>query len=87
MIDTPGYTEYAIELKHRQTDEGVEYRWRREDGKWVSPTYSTAEAAQWCHSTANPHRIPFLTDDEWKAYHPFPHPDPKLTVKILGPNK
>lgn len=80
-----GQTELTITIKHRKTDEGMEYRWWRSDGQWVSPIYTTAEAAQWCHSPANPKRLPFLSDDEWREFHPFPHPVGKTLKAIIAP--
>lgn len=40
---------------------GDSYRWQRSDGQWVSPTFSTREAAEYVVG-----KIPFITDAEWK---------------------
>jgi hypothetical protein len=36
------------------------YRWLRDDGEWVSPIFTTLQAAQ-----TMPESLPFLTDEEW----------------------
>ena len=46
---------------------GDSYRWQRKDGEWVSPTFSTPEAAYYAAG-----KIPFITDAEWKEFHPLP---------------
>lgn len=61
-----------IELLHAVV-EGVDFwRWQREDGAWVSPAFSTMEAAYYMAG-----RMPFLDDAQWKAMHPVPK-NPKL---------
>lgn len=69
ILDGVGQSTREYQLK---TKDG-KFRWQMSSGEWVSPEYSAEEAASWCHCTANPHRIPFLTDDEWRIYHPLPH--------------
>jgi hypothetical protein len=39
------------------------YRWRRNDGEWVSPTFDTLENAQ-----AIAGKVPFLTESEWAGH-------------------
>jgi len=43
------------------------YRWQRDDGEWVSPTFSTPEAAYYAVR-----KLPFITDSEWKELYPLP---------------
>lgn len=57
-------TQFTITLKRKYNNT---YRWQRNDGQWVSPIFTTAEAA---HYMAG--RVPFLTDDEWKEHYPLP---------------
>lgn len=46
---------------------GDSYRWQRGDGEWISPVFSTPEAAYYASG-----RIPFITDAEWRELHPLP---------------
>lgn len=51
------------------------YRWQRSDGQWVSPIFTSPEAAKYMAG-----KIPFLTDDEWKEHYPIPKGEPYGTI-------
>jgi hypothetical protein len=66
IADTPlvGYRQYKIKLvKHAGG-----FRWRRSDGQWVSPKFSTIQAA-----LAMAGKVMFLSDKEWSE-----QPAPKV---------
>ncbi len=61
---------------------GDSFVWVRNDGRWVSPAFSSLEAAAYF-----PGKIPFLTDEEWKWFNPLSHicKCPQCGSEEIGP--
>jgi len=68
MSDTieVGFTEYRIRMIGRREEDKITMFWQRDDGKIVSPIFTSQEA---CRHYGN--KMPLITDEEWAELYPL----------------
>jgi len=61
-----GFTEYRIRMIGRKEADKITMFWQRDDGKIVSPIFTSQEA---CRHYGN--KMPLITDEEWAVHYPL----------------